>query len=81
VKLTAVPADGMQSDNWTGACLTDDPVSTLTLDARVSVTTKSSEGQEVAVSEGLSCKTARPVSDSTPESIGGGFVCAGTYSS
>jgi hypothetical protein len=33
VKLTAVPADGMQLDNWIGACRTDDPVCTVTLAA------------------------------------------------
>jgi hypothetical protein len=73
------PADGTQLDNWIGACRTDDPVRTLTLGApRVSDRENSSEGQEVTALEGLSCKTAKSVSHSSLESIGGGFVCAGT---
>jgi CSLREA domain-containing protein len=40
VRLTAVPADGEQFDNWVGACRTDDPVCELTMDGPKTLTAK-----------------------------------------
>ena len=40
VRLTAIPGDGQQFDNWEGACRTDDPVCELTMSGPKSATAK-----------------------------------------
>lgn len=71
-------SDGMPFDDWIGACRTDDPVCSLTLNEPTSVTAKFNRKAVNNVLEGLPCKRPKTVSHFTLESIVGGFVCAGT---